>query len=444
MTRGAGRDSLWRDPRFVRCWASSAVSQFGDRVSEVAVPLIAIGVLDASAGQVAWLTALAWAPNLLALLLGAWVDGRAHKRRLLVVTDLVRAVVLLSLPLAYLWGALTLGQLYAVALLTGLAGVVAGCAWMPLFARLVPSSSYVDANSKFSAARSASFIAGPAAGGGLVQALGAPVAVIADAVSFLVSALLLNRIAVDEPAPAARTGAALPALLRDAREGLAFVVRQPVLRAALGCSTTVNFFTFLAGTGMVVLFADRELGLSPGAIGLTLGIGAGGSLVGALTAPRVSRRIGVGRSITVGAVLFPAPFALAAIAGGPTWAAAGLLGAAYFLVGLGVMWFDVNLNSLQAVVTPDALRSRVVGAYSTVNYGIRPLGALAGGALATAFGLRATLVTVAVGGVLSVLWLLPSPIPGIRSLDTGPWHGTAEPPSRTGESGSPGRPARTD
>ncbi|MEU9167230.1 MFS transporter [Streptomyces sp. NPDC048420] len=409
--------SLWRDRRFVRYWASSAVSQFGDRVSEVAVPLIAVTVLDASAGQVAALTALAWAPNLLALVLGAWVDGRARKRRLLIVMDLVRAGVLLSLPVAHLWGAVTLWQLYVVVLLGGLAGVTAGCAWPPLFARIVPRASYVDANSKFSAARSASFVAGPAAGGGLVQVLGAPVAVVADALSFLVSALLLGRAPVDEPEPAARSGAVIPALLRDARDGLRYVLRDPVLRASLGCSTTVNFFTFLAGTGMVVLFADRELQLSPGAIGLTLGIGASGSLVGALTAPWLSRRIGVGRCVTVGAVLFPAPFALAAVAGGPEWAGVLLLGGAYFLVGLGVMWFDVPLNSLQTAITPDSLRSRVAGAYSTVNYGIRPLGALVGGALATTVGLRATLVTVAVGGVLSVLWLLPSPIPGIRSLD---------------------------
>lgn len=409
--------SLWRDPRFVRCWASGAVSQFGDRVSEVAVPLIAVGLLDASAAQIAWLTALAWAPHLLGMLLGAWVDGRRRKRRLLIVTDLVRAGVLLSLPVAYLWGTVTLAQLYAVALLTGLAGVVAGCAWQPLFARLVPPSSYVDANSKFSAARSASFVAGPAVGGGLVQALSAPVTVVVDALSFLASALLLGRIKVDEPEPAPRTGAAVPALLRDARDGLAFVVRHPVLRASLGCCTTVNFFTFLAGTGLIVLFADRVLHLSPGAIGLTMGVGATGSLVGALTAPWLSRRIGVGRAVAVGVVLFPAPYALAAVAGGPAWAAAGCLGGAYFLVGLGVMWMDVNLNSLQTAVTPDALRSRVTGAFSTVNYGVRPLGALAGGALATTFGLRATLVTVAVGGVLSVLWLLPSPIPGIRSLD---------------------------
>jgi len=415
--------SLWRDGRFVRYWASSAVSQFGDRVSEVAVPLVAVTVLDASAGQVAVLTALAWAPNLLALVLGAWVDGRARKRRLLVLMDLVRAVVLLSLPVAHIWGNITLGQLYAVVLLGGLAGVVAGCAWQPLFTRIVPRSSYVAANSSFSAARSASFVAGPALGGGLVQALSAPVAVLADALSFVVSALLLGRAPVDEPAPAARSGTAGLALLRDAREGLLFVLRQPVLRAGLGCTTTINFFTFLAGTGMVVLFADRELRLSPGAIGLTLGIGATGSLLGALTAPWLSRRIGVGRCVAVGAVLFPAPFALAAVAGGPAWAGALLLGAAQFLVGLGVMWFDVPLNSLQAAVTPDALRSRVVGAYSTVNYGIRPLGAVVGGVLATTVGLRTTFVVVAAGGVLSVLWLLPSPVPGIRrlaDLDDGP------------------------
>lgn len=431
MTRGAGQASLWRDRRFVRYWASSAVSQFGDRVSEVAVPLIAVTVLDASAGQVAVLTALAWTPNLLALVLGAWVDGRARKRRLLVVMDLVRAGVLLSLPAAQLWGAVTLRQLYVVVLVGGLAGVAAGCAWQPLFARIVPRASYVDANSKFSTARSASFVAGPAVGGGLVQVLGAPVAVVADALSFLVSALLLGRAPVDEPAPAARSGAAVPALLRDARDGLFFVLRHPVLRAGLGCCTTINFFTFLAGTGMVVLFADRDLQLSPGIIGLTLGVGAIGSLVGALTAPWLSRRIGLGRCVAVGAVLFPAPFGLAAVANGPVWAGAAILGAAYFLVGLGVMWFDVPLNSLQTAVTPDSLRSRVTGAFSTVNYGVRPLGALAGGVLATTVGLRATFVTVAVGGVLSLLWLLPSPIPGIRSLDDADM--PAEPQARSAQ-----------
>lgn len=142
----------------------------------------------------------------------------------------------------------------------------------------------------------------------------------------------------------------------------------------------------------------------------------------------------MGRSIAVGAVLFPAPFAVAAGAGGPAWARAVILGLTYFFVGLGVMVFDINLNSLQTAVIPDALRSRVAGAYSTVSYGVRPLGAVVGGALATTVGLRATLVTAAVGGALSLLWLLPSPIPGIRDLDRDPapeeHPDSTEPPAR--------------
>ncbi|MFF0290798.1 MFS transporter [Streptomyces sp. NPDC005262] len=409
--------SLWRDQRFVRFWAGQSVSQLGDRISELAIPLIALTALHASANQVAWLTALAWAPNLLAIVLGAWVDHRVHKRRLMVLADLIRACLLLTLPAAYLLGSVTLVQLYVVALLTGAAGVLFNTAYPPFFVNLVPRTSYVDANSKLSASRSASYVAGPAIGGALVQALTAPVAVIADALTFLVSAALVGPIRVDEPAVV--TGeTARPSLLRRAGEGLAFVVRHPVLRASLGCATTLNFFTFVAGTGLTVLFADRVLGLSAGTIGLAFGIGSTGALLGAVIAPRISRWIGVGRSIAVGAVLFPAPIAIAATASGPTWARAGALGLAEFLAGIGVMLFDVNLNSLQAAVIPDNMRSRVAGAYSTVNYGIRPIGAVIGGMLATLVGLRATLITAAVGGVLSLLWLLPSAIPRIRSLPT--------------------------
>ncbi|MFD5032424.1 MFS transporter [Streptomyces sp. NPDC058405] len=407
--------SLWRDRRFRRFWAGQSVSQLGDRITELALPLIAISALNASANQVAWLTALIWTPNLLAIFLGAWVDQRAHKRRLMILADLVRAAVLLSVPAAYLLGAVTLGQLYAVALLMGTAGVLFNTAYPPFFVRLVPRASYVDANSKLSASRSASYVAGPAIGGALVQALTAPVTVVVDALTFLVSAVLVGRVSVDEP-PAASGSAGAPSLLQRAREGLSFVVRHPVLRATLGCAATVNFFTFVAGSGLMVLFANRSLGLSAGAIGIAFGIGATGSVLGAVSAPKLSRRFGVGRSIVVGAVLFPAPIAIAAAAGGPLWLRAGALAAAEFLSGFGVMLFDVNLNSLQAAVIPDGMRSRVAGAYSTINYGIRPVGAIVGGLLATLIGLRATLLIAAVGGALSLLWLLPSPIPRIRSL----------------------------
>ncbi|MER5897791.1 MFS transporter [Streptomyces sp. NPDC001876] len=425
--------SLWRNPRFRRFWAGQSISEFGDRITELALPLIAVTALGASANQVAWLTALIWTPNLLGILLGAWVDRRVHKRRLMVLADLVRGAVLLSLPVAYLLDAVSLGQLYAVALLTGAAAVLFSTAYPPFFVQLVPRSSYVEANSKLSTSRSVSYVVGPAVGGGLVQALTAPVAVVVDALSYLASAFLIGRIPLAEHR-ADTDETAVPSLLRRAREGLAFVGRHPVLRAGLGCAATVNFFTFVAGSGLMVLFASRVLGLSAGVIGLAMGIGSTGALLGAVIAPRVSRRIGVGRSIVVGAVLFPAPIAIAACAGGPLWVCAGALAAAKFLSGVGVMLFDVNLNSLQTSVIPDGMRSRVAGAYSTLNYGIRPAGAIVGGLLATVFDLRTALLVGAVGGALSLLWLLSSPIPRIHSLaadDVASARGDGE-PSRTG------------
>lgn len=413
---GSAAAPLRRDGRFLRFWAAQSVSQLGDRISELALPLIAVGALHASTGQVAALTALVWAPNLLAVFLGAWVDGRSDHRRLMVLADVVRALALATLPVAALFDGVTLGQLYAVAVVVGAAGVLFNNAYSPFFAHLVPRSAYLAANSRLSTTRSASQLAGPALGGALVQLLTAPVAVLADALSFLVSALLVGRLRVPEPEPDPARGAAEPPMLVRAREGLRFVVRHPYLRASLGCCTTVNFFTFV-GYSLTVLFAGRELGLSAGGIGLAFGVGATGGLLGAVLAPAVARRIGVGRTIVAGAVLFPAPVALLAVAGGPLWARAGALAAAEFLSGLGVMMFDINLNSVQTAVIPDGLRSRVSGAFATVNYGIRPLGALVGGLLGSTLGVRAGLLTAAVGGTLSVLWLLPSPIPRVRSID---------------------------
>ncbi|MFJ8977028.1 MFS transporter [Streptomyces sp. NPDC102282] len=411
---GTTASSLWRDRPFRRFWAGNAISQFGDRITELALPLIAVGALNASAGQVALLTALIWTPNLSAILLGAWVDHQVRKRRLMILADLVRAAVLLSVPAAYLLDAVTLGQLYVVAVLMGTAGVLFNTAYPPFFAGLVPRDSYVDANSRLSAARSASHVAGPAVGGALIQILAAPVTLVVDALTFLASAVLISRVPVDERPGA--SGDATPPLLRRAKEGLAFILRHPVLRGSLGCCATVNFFTFIGGSGLIVLFANRELGLSAGLIGTAFGIGATGSLLGAVVAPRVSRRFGVGRSIVVGAVLFPAAIAVTAAADGAPGLRAGALAASVFLSGFGVMLFDVNLNALQTAVTPGGVRSRVAGAFSTINYGIRPLGALTGGLLVTTIGLRATLLVAAVGGIVSLLWLLPSPIPRIRSL----------------------------
>ena len=408
--------------RFRRFWLGETVSQLGDRVTELALPLIAAVTLRASATEVSVLAAVTWIPNLLGVFLGAWVDRRRRKRRLMIGADLARAVVLLSLPIAAAFHAVTLGQLYAVALLCGTAAVLFNTSYPTFFAHLVPRSDYVSANSKLAASRSASYMVGPAAGGAMIAATSAPFAALTDALSFLFSAFTISRVRVTEPEPES----AEISVARRAKEGVAYIARQPILRATLACATTVNFFTFVANTSLLVLFATRVLHLSGAAIGLALVVGASGALLGAVVAPKIARIIGLGRGVAVGAVLFPAPIAIIAAAHGSVWLCAAALSSAEFLGGMGVMLFDITLNSLQTAVIRDSVRSRVSGAYTTVNYGIRPLGALTGGALASTTGLRATLLVAAVGGATSALWLVASPVLRIRSLDQDP----TRPPSR--------------
>jgi MFS family permease len=197
--------------------------------------------------------------------------------------------------------------------------------------------------------------------------------------------------------------------------GLRFVFGHPLLRAGVLCTTTINFFN-LAFNAIVVLFMSQELGLSPGAIGIVFSAGAVGALVGALLAPRIGRRIGLGPTVVIGAVLFPAPLIVFPLAGGPEWVVIAALIAAEGLSSLGVMLYDVNLNSINLLATPWHLRGRQSGAMRLPNYGVRPIGALAGGLLANAIGLRGALVIGALGALGGVLWLLRSPLPRTRQV----------------------------
>jgi MFS family permease len=396
---------LYRDRRFATYWTGQAVSELGDRISELALPLIAITILGASSIEVGVLTAAVWAPQLLSLLMGAWVDQQQHKRRLLILSDVLQGLAVASLPLVYWLGSLSLVQLVVVALVAGVGRTIAQTAYAPFFASLVSREQYVEANSLLSTTRSGSFVAGPALGGALIQLLGAPVAMVVDAVSFGISAHLTGRVRVTERPPEDHP----ETLLRRAAGGFGYLWRHPYMAASLRCCTTLNFFSFVAAA-LVVLYANRTLGLSAGAIGLAFGVGALGALVGAVLASRIARTIGTGRTIAVGAVLFSAPYALIPLASGPDWARAAALSVVEAISGFGIMLFDINLNALQTAVVHDDLRSRVSGAFSTVNYGIRPLGALVGGILGDVVGIGPTLVLAAAGGALSFLWLVGTPI----------------------------------
>jgi MFS family permease len=403
-------------------WTGDVVSQFGDRITELALPLIAVATLAATPAQVGLLTAAVWAPNLLGVLAGSWVDRQPHRRPILIGADLLRAAAMASLPVAHWFGVVTLGQLFAVALLSGVGQVLSMAAYQSFFVTVVPRDRYVDANSRLVIGRSASFAAGPALGGYLIQVLTAPVAVIADALSFLASAALLARIpGARVPVPEQRSS-----FRADVTAGLRYVVRHRYLRAALGCVTTVNFFTF-AAQALAVLFASRTIGLPAGVFGAAFGLGAVGGLLGATLTPRLSRRFGVGRLVLAGSVLFPAPIAVMALATGPQWQEAAIIAGGEALSAAGVVIFDINLNAIQTAVTADHMRSRVAGVFSTVNYGSRPLGAVAGGLLGGWLGVRPTLLVAAAGGAMCCWWLLPSPIPRLRSI-TDIDHRDATPP----------------
>jgi MFS family permease len=400
---------LLDDLPFRRFWAAQTVSFFGDQINWIALPLVAVLALDAGPGQMGLLAAVGTVPNLLfSLHAGALVDRRGRRRETMIWADWGRAALLATVPVAYWLDVLTMAQLYVVAFLTGTLTVAFFVCINLLFTVLVPREQYVAGNSLVNGSRAFSFVAGPSIGGVLVQVLSAPAALLADAVSFVGSALLLRSISPEEP-PVEE------AERRHVREGLRFVYRTPILRAKLAATAVINFFNFVF-FALFILYATSELGVSPGTLGIVLGAGAIGGVIGSVVTGRLTRRLGVGPALLLGCVLFPASFLLVPLADGPTWLVLALLLLFEFGAGVGVMVLDIVGGAIQQALVPDRLRSRVSGAYMVVNYGVRPLGSLAGGALGVWLGLRPTLWLAAAGGLLGFLFLLPSPIPRLREL----------------------------
>jgi MFS family permease len=406
------RRVLAENLQFRRLWAGQAISQLGDQITFVALPLVAVLVLDASPAEMGILTAAVWLPHLLlSIPLSVWADRGRSLRRMMVVADLGRTAVLLSVPVAYWLDLLTLGQLVAVALGLGAFQVLFSVGNSVYFLRVAGRRDLIEAQAAMSASRSAAYMGGPPLAGVLVQVAGAPVALVLDALSFLASALFVRRIDVEDRLEVEQG----ESVRRRLSEGVRFLFGHPVLRAFLGCVTTINFFNF-AFAALVVLFMARDLGLSPTEIGVVLGAGAVGGLVGAALGPRIGRRIGMGPAVVLGSVLFPAPLLLFPLAGGPKWLVLAMLFVAEFLAGFGVMVFDIHGNSLSLLLTPERLRARQYAVFNTVNYGSRPIGALVGGALGATIGVREALFVAAAGALGGLFFLLASPARSVRDV----------------------------
>jgi len=408
--RSSRLPAVLRERDFRRFWMGESVSLFGDQITLIALPLTGVLALHASAAQMGYLTAAEIAPALFfSLHAGAWLDRRGRRRETMIATVVGRSALLLTIPVAYWLGILSLAQLYVVGFLIGTLSVFFFVAYTTLFVSLVPRERYLEANSLLNGSRAFSFVGGPSVGGALVQALSAPGALIADAVSFLASAFTLGSIKpLEPPTEEAARG--------QVRAGLRYLWRSPVIRASLLATATINFFNFVFWA-LFILYATRTLGVRPGILGLVLGAASIGGVIGSILTGRISRRLGVGPAFVLSCVLFPLPLVLVPLAQGrPYWLILTLLFTSEFLSGFGVMILDIVGGSIKTALIPDRLRARVAGAYMVVNYGVRPLGALVGGALGTWIGLRPTLWIATTAAIAGVLWLLPSPLMRMREL----------------------------
>ncbi|WP_228561141.1 MFS transporter [Catenulispora pinisilvae] len=394
---------------FRRFWVGQSVSLIGDEVHRIAMPLAAVKLFHAGPTAMSWLTA---APMIPALLLsipaGIWVDRRRSRRRIMLAADLGRFLAVLSVPVAYAFGVLTLTQLIVAELVVGTLAVLFSISDNTLFAAMVPKQDLMEASSLNNGSRAFASVSGPSIGGLAVQFLTAPFALVADAASYIASAVSLSRISPVEPEPAPRTKS-------NYLVGLQWIARTPGIRALSAAVATVNFFDFIF-QALFILYVTDYLHLNAGLLGVVLGAGAIGGLVGAALTRRVVARIGIGTAMTVGFLGFAAPHVLVVLAGGPKLLVILTLFAYEFLSGLGVMVLDVTANAYLTAVMPDDIRSRISGVLQTINYGIRPLGALSGGVLAVAVGMRGSLWISTIGASCSVLFLLPSPLRKLREL----------------------------
>jgi MFS family permease len=407
----------WRDsrkligqPAFRRLWIGQSVSELGSQVTTLALPLAAVLVLHASTFQVGLLTTAGYAAFLLVgLPAGAWVD-RLRRRPIMIAADAVRALALASIPVAYGLGVLTLGQLYAVTFIAGVASVFFDVAYMSYLPGLVGRDNLVDANGKLQATVSLAQVGGPSVAGVLVGALGAPFAFVADAASFVVSVGSLVAIRHREPAPervARRT------MRAEVAEGIAFVVRQPILRMIAGCTSTWNLFSS-AIYAITVVFLVRQVHLGAATIGLIMSAGAVGGVIGGLSASLLRRWIGSARVIWVSAIV-TAPFALLIPLTFPGVGLA-LFGVATFVTSLGSVVYNVSQASFRQLLCPPGLLGRMNATVRFIVWGTLPLGGLLGGALGGWLGDREAIVVCAVGVALAPGWLLVSPL--LRLRDT--------------------------
>ncbi|MFD2474339.1 MFS transporter [Amycolatopsis silviterrae] len=396
---------------FVRLWASGTVSFFGTAVSTVALPLVALSVLGAStfeagvisaAGLVAWL--------LLGLVAGARIE-RVRRRPLLIGCDVVRAVALVTIPVAYVLGILSIAQLVVVALVVGVGSVFFDIAVQTYLPSVVSRDELVAGNSRLQVSENAAKTGGPAVGGALVSAIGAPVTILVDVVSYVFSALCLVLVRKREEPPEQTPPRPVGARVR---EGLHAVLGDPVLRPLTMVAASLNFL----GAGfdtLLVPYLLRGLELTPALIGVLVALGGVGGVLGSALGPAIARRFGDARAMVVTALVGPLLSLLVPAAFG----GAGLVLFAVGLIGreVCIAVYSLLARSYRQLTTPAGLLARVTASIKFLSWGVLPLGALAGGLLGQVLGNRAGMWAICLALLLTPLPLVLSGL--LRKRDLG-------------------------
>ncbi|MGV9309294.1 MFS transporter [Nonomuraea sp. NPDC003727] len=393
-----------RDYRLL--WSARTASVTGSEVSKLAVPLTAVTLLAASPAQMGLLAATASVPTLLfGLHAGALADRLRRHRPLMIACELVAAAAALLVPLAWVTGTLSVPLLIAVSLVIGTASVVFRAANFPHLAVVVPASQRTEAMAGFHASYSVASIAGPGLAGLLVQVLTAPLAVLAEGVSFLASALMLRSIRTPEDhEPSASRG-----MWRDAVEGLRLSVGHPVLRAILATGVTLNFFA-MAYIAVVILYMLQVLRIPQGMIGALTAVSGIGGLIGAWATARLARRFGENRVMLYAVLLFPFDMLTVGLVGGPPQVTIPVMATTGLLIGAIVVSLGTCTNVITMREAPADMMGRVNATMTFAIHGVLAFGGITGGLLAEVVGLRVVILICAGGTALAGLWIWRSPL----------------------------------
>lgn len=411
-------NSLRQEQDFLWLWGGQTVSLFGSQIGGTALQFVAILTLSASPVELGWLTVAGHLPVLLfSLPAGVWVD-RLRRRPLLIAANLGRGLLVLTIPVAALLGLLGMGHLYAVAALVGVLALLFDVAWPAYLPSLVQPEQLVRANSALSASDSVAEIGGPGIGGLLVELIGPPLTLLADAFSFFVSAVTLAAIRTPEPPPPPPADAhPVASLWAEIREGMAFALGHPVLRALLLNAATQSITNGIIGT-LFALYMVETLGITPLVVGLIVSVGGVSALGGAFLATPIARRYGIGGAL-IGSKLVSFLFnSLMVLAAGPQPLVLALL---VLSQAADATWtvYGITETSLQQSITPNRLLGRLHASVRFLTGLLLPVGGLLGGYLGQTIGLRAAIGVGLLISLSATLWLVFSPLRGMERLDIG-------------------------